>query len=71
MSRIRQTKQQVAGRQMEQKVFENPLKRGGSQEAISSNIRQLKEEGRPQNQAIAIALDKARETKKRKQTKDR
>lgn len=37
-----------------------PLKKGASREAVSSNIRELKSFGRPQKQAIAIALSQAR-----------
>lgn len=37
-----------------------PLNKGKSQKAISSNIRELKASGRPQAQAVAIALDTAR-----------
>jgi hypothetical protein len=33
-----------------------PLKQGKSQKAISKNIKTLKREGRPQKQAVAIAL---------------
>lgn len=40
-----------------------PLKRGCSKSAISSNVRTLmRDEGRPQPQAVAIALDQARRT---------
>jgi hypothetical protein len=38
-----------------------PLKSGPG--AIGSNIRELKKSGRPQNQAVAIALSKARRPK--------
>ncbi|NGX59634.1 MAG: hypothetical protein KR126chlam3_00787 [Chlamydiae bacterium] len=37
-----------------------PLKKGKSREVISENIRELVKSGRPQKQAIAIALDEAR-----------
>lgn len=41
-----------------------PLKKGKSKESVSSNIRELVHSGRPQKQAIAIALDVARRSKK-------
>jgi len=41
-----------------------PLKKGSSQDTISSNISELVGSGRPQKQAIAIALDTARRTKR-------
>ena len=37
-----------------------PLKKGKSQKVIGENIKELVKSGRPKNQAIAIALDKAR-----------
>ena len=39
-----------------------PLASGTSQAVISSNIRELVKSGRPQRQAVAIALSKARES---------
>jgi len=39
-----------------------PLRTGKSQEIISSNIRTEVSAGKPQKQAVAIALSKARES---------
>lgn len=43
-----------------------PLKRGSSRKVISSNIRTEMRAGRPQRQAIAIAMRKAGKARKRK-----
>lgn len=48
-----------------------PLRRGSSNETVSSNIRKLRDEGYPQKQAVAIALDKAGKSRKRRKTKKR
>lgn len=41
-----------------------PLKKGKGQKTISENIRTLRHEGRPQDQAIAIAMRKAAKKKR-------
>ena len=48
-----------------------PIHRGSSQATITKNISKLTKEGKPKNQAIAIALEAARKDKNaiRKQKK--
>lgn len=43
-----------------------PLKKGSSQKVVSSNIRAEVAAGRPQKQAVAIALSTARKSKSEK-----
>ena len=42
-----------------------PLKKGSSDETVSSNISELVHSGRPQEQAIAIAMSTAGRSKKK------
>jgi hypothetical protein len=43
-----------------------PLQKGSSREAVSGNIKELMETGRPQKQAVAIALRQAGKARPRR-----
>ena len=44
----------------------SPLKRGSSDKTVSANIKELVHSGYPKKQAIAIAIEKAGKSKKKK-----
>ena len=46
-----------------------PLKSGKSQKTVSSNIKELKKAGHPQEQSVAIALKKAGKSRSAKSRK--
>lgn len=46
-----------------------PLMKGSSKEVISQNIRELRNSGRPEKQAIAIAFSVAGKSKDKKKSK--
>ena len=49
-----------------EEVVEVPLKIGRSDKTVGANIKELVKSGRPQKQAVAIALDKAGKGNKKK-----
>ena len=42
-----------------------PLKKGTSNKTVSANVKELMSSGRPQKQAVAIALSEKRKSKRR------
>ena len=48
-----------------------PLEKGKSRKTVSKNIKKLRHEGYPQDQAVAIALDKAGLSYKDRKKRDR
>jgi hypothetical protein len=43
-----------------------PLTKGKTKKAVSSNVKKLKKEGYPQKQAVAIALNTAGKSRRKK-----
>jgi hypothetical protein len=55
----------VAARRRCRKESAVPLKKGSSKKVISANIKTEMRAGKPKDQAVAIALDKAGKSKKK------
>ncbi len=48
-----------------------PLKKGNSRKIVSENVEELMQSGRPQKQAVAIALENAGKSKNSKKSAKR
>lgn len=56
----------MASRGSQHEVQKMPLKKGNTNKIVSDNISKLIKEGRPKKQAVAIAINEAGKSKKRK-----
>jgi len=73
MSRIRQMEEQMAGKQIplggtsneKSTVNKNPLIKGSSKKVVDQNIATEMRAGKPRDQAVAIAMNKAGKSRKR------
>ena len=52
-------------------IFVMPLHKGKSKSVVSSNIRELMHSGRPQKQAVAIAMSEAGKSRKKQRKHDK